>query len=187
MIISTALIFGFLAFAPLPDLTFAGSKKVDLQVSIENPQESEHWQVMVAEHWGPARLIRVEPNVPFSLSTKYGTTLYAIPVGTPIPQAEGHASGAPPEYKSFPSAVPPVTESSVVSDSSPIAKSLTTFRILSISDAGFKFQLVSNERFDSEGKRIGWLRLWTLELGVACAGLAGLILLYRRRLKRAAG
>ncbi len=187
MIISAALIFGFLAFAPLPDVTAAGSKKVDLQVSIENPQASEYWQVMVAEHWGPARLTRVEPNVPFSFSAKYGTTLYAIPMGTAIPQTEGFTSGAPPEYKSFPSAAPPVTQSGVVSNSSPIAKSLTTFRILSISDAGFEFELVSNELFDSEDKRISWVRLWALELGVVCVGIAGLTVLYRRRLKRTAG
>ncbi|MCP4167249.1 MAG: hypothetical protein GY759_15375, partial [Chloroflexi bacterium] len=138
-------------------------------------------------HWGLTRLAPVQPNVPFDFSSKYGTIVYAIPVGAEIPQSKEYGTDAPAGFEAFPASVPPVTESSVVSDASPIAKSLTTFRILSITDMGIMLELVSDEVFDSEGKPIGWVRLWALELGVASAGFAGLVLLYRRRLKRAAG
>ncbi|MFT4649495.1 MAG: hypothetical protein ACI9X4_002735 [Glaciecola sp.] len=186
MTLSTTLLFGLCLFAPLPDITSPGYKKVSHQVAIENPKDFEGWRVFVAETFPVLHpFTEAEPGIPFSFSSKYGTRIYVLPSGNRVPNHAEDWDAIKDTYDNFIQAIPPVTSPEQVSVHSPVASVLTTIRIVDISDSGIQLEAVRTQEFDSNGKPVSWALFWVLPLGAVTCGVIGLIVLRKRRLKRA--
>ncbi|MDF1838422.1 MAG: hypothetical protein P1V35_11170 [Planctomycetota bacterium] len=178
------ILLGLCLIAPPRDITAPGFKKVTHQVVVENPKEFEDWLVVAATHLGPSHVTVVEPGVPFSYSSKYGTVLYALPQGTAVPSSQDNRRVPRSEFEGFLSASPPVTHPSAVSSMSPVDRVLTTIRITNISNEGIELEALRTQEFDSDGESVGWLRIWAIPGGIVLLGIAGLVFLRRRRRRR---
>jgi hypothetical protein len=185
MTLSATLLLGLCLLSPSPDITSPGFKKVSHQVAIENPKDFDGWLVVAATLFGPSHVTVAEPGVPFSYSSKYGTRIYALPSGTEVPNSQEGWSGMAKAFEGSLRASPPVSSPSQVSVLSPVASVLTTIRIVEISAAGIKLEAVRTQEFDSNGKPVSWILVWVLPIGAITCGVIGLIVLRKRRLKRA--
>jgi len=187
MMLTVPLLIGFCVLPSSPDLIQPGYKRVEQLVAIENPRDFDGWFVVAATLLGPIDVTVVEPGVPFPYSSKYGTRVYGLPVGTPVPEAlvDGRPHGA--AFDGFPSAHPPVTQPSEVAFYSPTNRALTTLRILRLDESGIGLKQVSTQTLDAHGRPVAWWRLWVLPLGALAVGLAALTWLVRQRRQRATG
>ncbi len=180
-----ALTIGFLC-VPQPDLTTPGFRKVTQEVAIENPNDFDGWQVVAAMFLGPSHVTLVEPNVPFRYSSKYTTKIYAVPSGVDVSPLQTSPGTRRESLEGFMSTRIPVSLPPSVSILSPVERTLTTLRIVGISDEGIQVVAVREQQFDSADQSLGWFRLWGPPLGAIALGILGLIFLRRRRLRRAA-
>lgn len=122
----------------------------------------------------------LEPGVPFSFSTKYGTRVYALPAGAPVPED-------PDAVRASALAVGDVPVSEVTSTplASPLTRVLTTLRVASIEDGEIVLEVVDERRLSAGGVEVRTGLLAGALALVACVGLFALWRL-RRRARRSA-
>ncbi|MEZ6002833.1 MAG: hypothetical protein R3F17_13310 [Planctomycetota bacterium] len=173
-----------LCMSPTPDVAVPGFKKIRQEVAIENPDDFPGWTVVAATFLGPSHITVVEPDVPFSYSSKYGTRVFGVPDGTPIP--EWNRGDPRDAFADFPTGFPPVSHASMVAAYAPTDRVLTTVRITQLDADGIQMEEVGDQAFDDQGRPVTWLRRWALPIGAIAGGLALLTWLVRRRKRRAA-
>lgn len=122
----------------------------------------------------------LEPGVPFSFSAKYGTRIYALPAGAPVPDDPDAVRAGALAVGDVP--VSEVTSTPLVS---PLTRVLTTLRVVSIEDGRVALEVLDERRFGAGGVELHTgLLAGSLAL-VACAGLVALWRLRRRGRRRA--
>ena len=151
----------------------------------------------------------VVPGEPFRFSTKYGTRLYALPAGAPVPSEPEAVRAA-----ALASADLPLSEETAVPLWSPVARIVTTLRVTSVrlgepepdepdenSDPGairdsgagadrdrgrIVLEIAGEERLDAAGHPSSPAALLAVLATTAAAGALGVVLLARRRYRAGA-
>lgn len=161
------------------DVLLPGTRPVRHELVLEpSPHFAEH-DFVAAPVRGFGGITRIEPGVPFTFSSKYGTRLFAIEPGAECP--EGYESPEGPAVARIARAVGaiPLAQVASVPVTSTLESITTRLRIASIADGRIELAVVDTETERDLGERI-WLVL------VPGLGLAGLLWLWLRRRRKAA-
>jgi hypothetical protein len=152
------------------DIVLPGTEPVSHRLVIER---SEAWdgaqRIVAAPVRGFGGTHVVEPGVPFSFSTKYGTRLYVVPPSEELPERIDESWSA-----SHLSAAIPVSEVSSAPLASPLESLTTTLTVRALDRDRFELAVVAER-----SERDPWL-LTGLATAFA-AGVLGLVLIRRRR------
>lgn len=151
--------------APRPDLLPPGHAQVE-HVLIFEELELPVGQALVAtptRGFGGVEVI--EPDVPFSFSSKYGTRLYLLPDTLDVepPSAGG--------LLDYPSAAPPVAQVSSVPLIHATRRVETVLALNGIDGSTLELRVVGETRFDSSGQPVSvdsylpWILLALLGMG----------------------
>jgi hypothetical protein len=121
----------------------------------------------------------IEPGLPFTFSSKYGTRIYLLPSDVPVPDD-------PDAVRALALAVGdlPVAEVSSTPVISPLTRVLTTLRVVSIEEGRVVLEVVGERRLGAGGLELRTGLLLATLVFVACAGLAALWVLRRRARSR---
>ena len=171
----------FTAFcAPLSaDVLPEGSKSVTHELVVEPSPHFARYDVYAAPTRGFAGSTRIEPDVPFTFSSKYGTKLYAYERGTPFPEDTWRNDPLATPAGASASGDLPLEETNAVPVASPIVSVSTRLRIASIENGVVQLEVVGHDvRRDHRALVFG-------AAGVLL-GLAGLVLIARRRRRKIA-
>lgn len=161
-----------LALASAPDLLFPGHKRVLHQLLLQSGPATSGWTFVAAPTAGFGVEV-VTVGEPFAFSSKYGTRLHAFRPGATIPASWN-------DFVNTGAALPAEIHSVPVMH--PLARVLTTLRVLAVDDRGIAVEVVDEQRFDASGAPLyTGIGAAALQLGIAAIGLAGLVLITRRR------
>ena len=155
--------------APARDVILPGNRNFKHQLVIEDGELFRTHQFVAAPVRGFRGVHLVVPGEPFSFSSKYGTRIYAVPIGETIPAELDEAWKA-----AHVAAEIPVAEVASVPLTSPIDSLVTRLEIAELFGAKLQLAVVSEERTWSS------TALWVLGAS-AVLGLGGLALVVRRR------
>jgi len=115
----------------LPDVVMPGQRRVANELVFEPSPELSQWQLVAAPVRGLGGIERVVTGRPFVFSGKYGTRLYALPAGAPLPD-----DARLEELAQYPSSPPPVAAVWSVAAVRPLAKVVTTCRFDGVREEG---------------------------------------------------
>jgi hypothetical protein len=171
-----AALFTALYAPPLAaDILPPGHRDVRHELVLEELSPGEGWTMVVTPVRGFGGVSVIEPGVPFTFSSKYGTRVYALPGDAPVPED-------PDAVRALALAVGdlPVAEVSSTPLVSPLTRVLTTLRVVSVEEGRVVLEVVDERRLGAGGLEVRTgLLVATLAL-VACAGLVALWALRRR-------
>ncbi len=168
-----------LAAPAAADVLLPGTRPVRHELVLEpSPHFAEH-DFVAAPVRGFGGFTRIEPGVPFTFSSKYGTRLYAIEPGAECPEGYDPPHGPALARIARASGPIPLAQVASVPLSSTLESLTTRLRIRSIADGVLELEVVDTERERDRG-----LIAWYVLLPIA--GLLGLGWLVRRRPRKAA-
>lgn len=160
----------------LPDVVLPGQRRVTNELVFEPSPELSQWQLVAAPVRGLGGIERVEPGRPFAFSGKYGTRLYALPAGAPLPD-----DARLEELAQYPSSPPPVAAVWSVAAVRPLAKVVTTCRFDGVREEGLELVVLGERHFDAAGREIDGWWLPAVLLGVCAVGVFALWRTARRQ------
>ena len=163
-----------------PDFLPIGHRPVVHELVIQDDPLFARYRIVAGPMHGFHVLEGVRPGVPFEFSSKYGTKLYALPLGAPMPTDAPHLEGFPADWpeQSLTGAIPRGEVRSVPIHSG-VYRVLTTLRIEGHTATMFELAVEREERWDRNGQLIGWGSSLVL-LGFTLAGLIGIVYLARK-------
>lgn len=160
-----------------PDLILPGHKPVRHEVVLDWKDALGAYRFVASPTRGFHGHLLIEPGSPFAFSSKYGTRIWALPVGAALPDAAGVAIA---RDSTWPNARVPVGEIRSVALGHPLARVVTSLRIVEVRDGVLRFERVGERRYDAHGRELGSLD-WLPLLVIALGGAAWLMVLDRRR------
>jgi len=161
--------------APLQaDVLMPGTKPVhhSLVLEGEHPAGVTLVATPVAGLGGVREIV---PGEPFSFSSKYGTRIFALKAGEPLPAEPAAVRAA-----AVASGDIPVREVTAAALANSLAKVVTTLRVAEFAQGRISLAVVGEQRFDSFDHSISDLPLLCTLCAVAASGLLGLVVLARR-------
>ena len=158
-----------------PDLIPPGHHSVRSELVFVDGEALRGTRICAAPIRGLHGVAAIEPGVPFRFSSKYGTRIYALPAGEPMPEEFDRA-----RFAQWPSSWPPVGEVRSAPMTRSVAVVRTTCRLVEVGDGGPVIEVVERQTFDANGNPVDERTLLVVLWTVAAAGLAGLIALGRR-------
>lgn len=165
------------------DLVPPGHKNVRHELVFEDSELFARHRIVAAPIAGFKGVARVEPGVPFSFSTKYGTRLYVLPED--VTEVEAFDRDA---FAEWIHCLPPRSEMRTVVMTSPVARAETVLRLVSVDDTGLVIEEVSHSEFDASGRPVTGLRAFRagIILIVLCGAVLSVTALFvmKRRAKR---
>ncbi len=165
------------AVPPAPDILPMGHRAVVHELVVEASPALAGWRLVATPTRGFHGVHAVEPGAPFTFSSKYGTKLYAIRDGDPLPPHP-----VPAEWKkAHPSSPIPVAQVATVAIGDSTARVVTTLRIETVDAETLKVAEIETKRFDADGEVPGRGVSIAVLIGAAAAGLTALVRLLRRR------
>lgn len=153
-----------------PDLVPPGRKKVHNEALLDwgdTPRE----QRFVAYPTQRGVCIEVHPGEAFSIAGPYATRIYAVPAGAELPTAKAPL----PDDCPWPSTKVPVRTIWSTGEANPLARIVSTVRVLAVHPDGIDLACTGERRLDAHGNELGdfeWVPL-------AAIAAAGAILVYR--------
>ncbi len=116
------------------------------------------------------------PGTEQTFSGKYGTRVYALRPGEPVPETPDDL-----KTKAFASGAIPVGHTSFVSNSNPTQEMISTIRFDGIEGTDVKLDHVATQRFGVDGGEVDGPWTMVVMIAVGALGLLLVVLLLRRR------
>jgi len=157
------------------DVLPPGSRGVRHELVLEASEVLDGWTLAATPVRGFGGVTVIEPGVPFTFSSKYGTRVYALPAGSPVadePDAVRAAASAEGEI--------PVAEVTSTPLVSPLTGVVTTLRVVAIEDGVLTLEVAGERSLGVAGLEVRTGLLTGALALVACAGLATVLELARR-------
>jgi hypothetical protein len=176
LLLRTMLLLGaVLAPATVPDVVPPGHRRVQNELVLEWGEAFAELQFVASPTRGFGGHEPIRRGQPFGFSGKYGTRIHALPRTAVLPPA-----GAALAADAGASARVPVAAVWLVAASNPLARVVTTLRVVAVDDATIGFERIGEQRFTSGGLELSgptWLPL----LAIGLCGAAWLWRLDRQR------
>jgi hypothetical protein len=135
----------------LADVIPPGFRPVDHKLVFEDSPLFDEHRIFAARSVGFKGLVhRVVPGEPFNFSSKWSTRLYLVPEG--VDELERFDD---PRLKEYPSYQPSRKEITTTPIGSPIAKAVTTLRLVSAGPDGLVIEEVSHTEYAANGMPLG--------------------------------
>jgi hypothetical protein len=157
------------------DLLPPGRKRVSHELVFVDSQLLRAHRLIAAPVRGFGGVEEIQPERPFHFSSKYGTRLYVVPSDFVVPDRVGPGESVP-----FPSCDVPVPSITSVPTFSPVAKLLSTCKLIDVSEDQIRVELIDHVELDARGRPANMLRSMLPLGGIAMVGLIGCLLLWRR-------
>ncbi len=167
-----------------PDILPPGHKPVRHEIVLVAPPALESRRFLAASLLGPGPQ-EVTVNAPFTFSSKYDTRIYALGDGETL--APAARAGMTAEWAAaHASCAVPVRQIASVPVTSPLARVLTTCRVVAVTEREVQLEVVSEERFDAADRRLDGASGDAVLIGIAALGAAGIVALVTGRRRRRA-
>lgn len=142
-----------------------GHKDVRHELVLDWPIDRD-WRFVASPTHGFHGAHAVQRGQPFAFSSKYGTRIYALPADAPLPAARERIADV-----AWPQTGIPVAEVRSVPSGHPLARVVTTLRVVGVDAGTIRLERVGEVRYDAAGRELGdldWLPLAVLAAGGAC-------------------
>lgn len=156
------------------DVLMEGTRPVRHELVLEPSPHFEQHDFVAAPVRGFGGLTRIQPGVPFTFSSKYGTRIFAVEPGAECPEGYDVPEGPEVARIARASGAIPLAQVASVPVGSTLESLTTRLRIASIADGVLELVVVETERERDRGL-IAWYVL------LPTVGLLGLGWLVRRK------
>jgi hypothetical protein len=169
-----------LALPGQADLLTPGHKPVRHELSLDLEGAPPGWTFVAAPVRGFGGVTELEDEVPFTFSSKYGTRIYGLPPGTPVPAEFDRAA-----FDAFPACAPGVRQVASVPLANPVARVLSRLAVDELADedglAVLSLEVLGHQQWTASGEPLDDTDPRPVLFGLAGLGLVGLVLLRSSR------
>ncbi len=171
-----ALVVAMLAAPAVADVIPPGYRSVKHTLVLEDDERLAEIRLVLAPVRGFGGTEVMVPGEEHTFSGKYGTRVYALKVGDPVPEEPKELKAA-----AFASGTLPVGKISMVPQADPLAEAVSTIRLAAIEGDRVVLEHVGTKKTDIAGGEVGGNGTWIAMFVVAVIGLVLVVLLLRRR------